>query len=87
MVKPLAVPPLKASAHLLNWMSHALCTAATLLTNVLPLTSNGRDESPELMIAGAVIPPRAEALDAALVVVLARGAELGLLAATVELLA
>jgi hypothetical protein len=39
------------------------------------------------MIAGAVIPPRAEALDAALVVVLARGAELGLLAATVELLA
>jgi hypothetical protein len=59
-LKPVALPELNASAHALNWISQLLCTAADLLTNVLPLTSNGLVESPEFVIAGAPIPPRAE---------------------------
>jgi hypothetical protein len=41
-------------------MSQLLCTAAALFTNVLPLTSNGLVESPELVTGGAVMPPSAE---------------------------
>ncbi len=41
-------------------MSQLLCTAAALFTNVLPLTSNGLVESPELVTAGAAMPPSAE---------------------------
>jgi len=55
------LPPLKAFAHALNWMSQLRCTAALLFTNVLPLTRNGRVASPESVMAGAAIPPRAEA--------------------------
>jgi len=49
-------------------MSQLLCTAADLLTNVLPLTSNGLVESPESVIAGAAMPPRAEESDAGVAV-------------------
>lgn len=59
IVKPEAVPPLTASAHRLNWMSQDRCLAAASLTKVFPLTSKGRVESPELVTAGAAMPPRA----------------------------
>jgi hypothetical protein len=61
MLNPTALPPLKALAQALNWISQLRCTAAALFTNVLPLTRNGRVASPELVIAGAAMPPRAEA--------------------------
>lgn len=60
MLKPDADPLLNASAQALNWMSQLLCTAADLLTKVLPLTSNGLVESPESVTGGAEMPPRAE---------------------------
>ena len=60
ILNPVALPLLKAFAQALNWISQLRCTAADLLTNVLPLTSNGRVESPESVIAGAAMPPSAE---------------------------
>lgn len=62
MLNPVADPVLNAFAQALNWMSQLLCTAAALFTNVLPLTSNGLVESPELVIGGAAMPPSAEAV-------------------------
>ena len=59
------MPPFTAFAQALNWMSHARCSAAASLTNVFPLTSNGRVESPEDVTGGAAMPPRALALDEA----------------------
>ncbi len=86
MLKPLAFPPLKASAQALNWMLQLLETAAAWLTKVLPLTSNGREESPELVMAGAVIPPSAELLDVTVAVLLTKVAETILVAAAEGLL-
>ena len=62
MLNPVADPLLTAFAQALNWMSQLLCTAADLFTNVLPLTSNGLVESPELVTGGAAMPPSAEAV-------------------------
>lgn len=55
------MPPFTAFAQALNWISQLRCIAALLLTNVLPLTSNGLVESPESVTGGAVIPPSAAA--------------------------
>jgi hypothetical protein len=41
-------------------MSQLLCTAVDLLTKVFPFTSNGLVASPELVMAGAAMPPRAD---------------------------
>jgi len=79
-LKPLAVPPLKAFAHALNCTSHDLCTAADFALNVLPLTANGREASPESVISGAAMPPRA-----ALVCRLTGALEVALAIAIVEL--
>lgn len=64
-----------AFAQALNWMSQLLCTAADLFTNVLPLTSNGLVESPELVTAGAAMPPSAEPSATRVAVLTGRAAE------------
>lgn len=74
ILNPVALPLLKAFAQALNWISQLRCTAADLLTNVLPLTSNGRVESPESVIAGAAMPPSAEASETRVAVLTARAA-------------
>jgi hypothetical protein len=56
-------------------MSQLLCTAAALFTNVLPLTSNGLVESPELVTAGAAMPPSAEPSATRVAVLTGRAAE------------
>ena len=66
---------MKASAHALNWISQLRCTAADLLTKVLPLTSNGRVESPESVMGGAAMPPRAEGSATRVAVFTARAAD------------
>lgn len=66
-MNPVALPPLKALAQALNWMSQLRCTAADLLTKVLPLTLKGLVESPESVTGGAA-PPRAEEPEARAVV-------------------
>lgn len=67
-MNPVALPPLKALAQALNWMSQLRCTAADLLTKVLPLTMKGLVESPESVTGGAAMPPRAEEPEAGAVV-------------------
>jgi hypothetical protein len=58
-LKPCAAPLLNAFAHALNWISQLLCNAAASSTNVLPLTSKGRDGSFDLVIGSAGRPPSA----------------------------
>ncbi len=52
-VAPLTLPELTALAQSLFWIAQARCTAADLLTKVLPLTEKGRVLSPELTTGGA----------------------------------
>ena len=61
MLNPDSLPLLTASEHALFCTSHARCTAVALLTNVLPLTLNGRSLLPEFSMAGAAMPPTADA--------------------------
>jgi len=75
MLNPVADPLLTAFAQALNWMSQLLCTAADLFTNVLPLTSNGLVESPELVTGGAAMPPSAEESATRVAVLTGRAAE------------
>ena len=54
-------PPLFCSAfawlaHAVNWLSHVRCAALLKSVNVLPPTSNGREESPDCVIGGAAPP-------------------------------
>ena len=54
-------PPLFCSAfvwfaHTLNWLSHVRCAALLKSVNVLPPTSNGREELPDCVIGGAALP-------------------------------
>ena len=58
-VKPETLPELTALAHRLFWTEQARWMAADLLTKVSPLTSKGRSELPELVTAGAAMPPMA----------------------------
>lgn len=58
-VKPETWPELTALAHRLFWMEQARWVAADWLTKVSPLTSKGRSALPELVTAGAAMPPMA----------------------------
>ncbi|KAL1838232.1 hypothetical protein VTK73DRAFT_4416 [Phialemonium thermophilum] len=57
--EPGAFPELTASAHWLFWMAQARCTAAALLTKVLPFTAKGRSGLPESVTCGAAMPAMA----------------------------
>ena len=53
---PASEPLLTALAQALFWIEQDLCRAAEALTNVSPLTENGR--SPELWMTAGGLPPR-----------------------------